>query len=167
MIKQEDFILLTFKGLPVAKERPRKGKYGIYTPKKTSSWESFAKTIASLAMRNKERFDGAVYIDMVINFPVSATWPDWKKAYALTGLIHHTRTPDADNILKAVGDAMNEVIYKDDSKACVVHVEKKYSYEPSVVVKIGRLNGAPCSLKSKKEVDAYLQKHGGIEVLET
>lgn len=160
MIEQEDYIVLKFTGLPVAKERPRMGRYGVYTPSKTSKWEAMAKTVAGLAMRNVERFDGAVYIDMTVNFPVSPSWPQWKKDYAITGLIQHTRTPDADNILKILSDAVNEVVYRDDSQACIAHVEKKYSNEPGIEVKIGRLNGAPCSLKSKKEVDAYLEKFG-------
>jgi len=45
---------------------------------------------------------------------------------------HHTSTPDADNILKFIGDALNGVFWADDKTICLERVIKKYSDTPRI-----------------------------------
>ena len=44
--------------------------------------------------------------------------------------------PDLDNIAKAVCDALNSVAYKDDAQVCSLHVVKRWSRTPCVMVSI-------------------------------
>jgi Holliday junction resolvase RusA-like endonuclease len=45
----------------------------------------------------------------------------------LNGLEKPIKKPDASNVLKSVEDAMNGVVYKDDSQIVNIHVSKVYS----------------------------------------
>jgi len=49
-------------------------------------------------------------------------------------LLWHTARPDGDNILKIVCDALNEILWLDDSQVCLAKISKKYGREPSVIV---------------------------------
>ena len=48
----------------------------------------------------------------------------------------HTKTPDADNLVKFVCDALNKVFWRDDSVICALSVMKKYSETPHISIKI-------------------------------
>ena len=50
-----------------------------------------------------------------------------KRQAMLLGEIRPTKKPDADNILKAVADALNGVAYKDDACVVKMDVEKFYA----------------------------------------
>lgn len=47
-----------------------------------------------------------------------------------------TAKPDADNILKAVADALNGVAYSDDSAVVEMHVAKRYGASDGLVVRL-------------------------------
>lgn len=152
-------IVLYFQGDPVAKGRARFTKSGhAFTPAKTRKWEDSAKYIAQQKMQGRSPLNGAIKIDLSMVFVPSKSWPQWKKDYALRGLIAHTKKPDADNIQKAVKDAMNQIVYEDDAQIMWGDFHKKFGPQPMVIVKITELDMAPCTLTSKKDVDAYLAR---------
>ena len=41
-----------------------------------------------------------------------------------TPAYRHTKRPDIDNLMKAVMDALNGVLYKDDAQVCEIYVQK-------------------------------------------
>jgi Holliday junction resolvase RusA-like endonuclease len=45
-----------------------------------------------------------------------------------------TKKPDADNICKAVCDAMNGIVYKDDAQVVSLHFTKRYNTIASIHV---------------------------------
>jgi Holliday junction resolvase RusA-like endonuclease len=51
----------------------------------------------------------------------------------------HTAKPDADNIAKLVGDALNGIAWRDDAQIARATVEKFYGDEPRLAVRIERL----------------------------
>ena len=57
-------------------------------------------------------------------------------AMAEKRLMYVTKKPDADNILKAISDALNGIVYRDDSQVCDCSVVKLYSKNPRVEVSI-------------------------------
>ncbi|MCY8507703.1 RusA family crossover junction endodeoxyribonuclease, partial [Bacillus atrophaeus] len=57
-----------------------------------------------------------------------------KKESAEKGLLRPTTKPDVDNYVKGVKDALNHLIYKDDSQVVDLKVSKFYSEEPRVEV---------------------------------
>lgn len=52
-----------------------------------------------------------------------------------------TKKPDADNVLKAVFDGMNGVVWVDDVQACGVVLRKRYAETPGVTVVVRKMGG--------------------------
>jgi Holliday junction resolvase RusA-like endonuclease len=71
---------------------------------------------------------------VVAEFAIPKSWPKWRQGAAENGLVWHTIRPDASNVLKAVEDALQGVVYRDDSQIVSVVVQKAYSIDPKVVV---------------------------------
>lgn len=103
-------------GPPVGKQRPRKSQYGhFYTPAKTKAYEkqiaAFAQevgitpvlTICHLDVKWRRNLDGDEELEIVL---VQTDDPLPKLG----------RSPDGDNVLKCVGDALNGIGYKDDKQ---------------------------------------------------
>ena len=135
-------IRIEIPGDPVAKARHRMGRFGSYTPIKTAEWEECAALIARLAMRGRKPIQGPVKLSLVAVFKVSKSWPRWKKNAALEGRFHHTKTPDIDNLAKAVMDSFNKsnAIWKDDSQVCQIDAKKQFGQNPGVYVVVTPIN---------------------------
>ena len=50
--------------------------------------------------------------------------------------VWHTKTPDADNLVKFVCDALNKIFWRDDSLICALSVTKRFSDTPRIRLKI-------------------------------
>lgn len=138
------------RGEPIPKARPKSalgrdetGVVGIMTrtPGKTKRYEQDVKTAAKAAHKGKELFAGAIAVACEFRMPIPASWPDGKKAAAASGMIQHVSKPDLDNLIKAVCDACNGTIWKDDCVIVDLHPTKAYSYEPCAIVTVEALDG--------------------------
>ncbi len=135
-------IKFTVLGKPETKERPnfncRTGK--AYTPKKTKSYESLVRTEyfrQCPGQRFEDREPLAMHIRAYYSIPTSASK---RKQQAMeVGVIRPTKRPDADNIIKAIADALNDVAYYDDADLVRVSLEKFYSRQPRIEVEIKTL----------------------------
>ena len=54
----------------------------------------------------------------------------------LSNQINPTKKPDIDNIVKIILDAMNGIAFKDDTQITKLNVEKTYSTQEKVQIKI-------------------------------
>ena len=133
-------------GQPVGKGRPRIGKVGaharMFTPAKTVSYESTVALFAAQAMAGRPLLTGPVNLQMRVDFAIPASWSQKKQRAAEAGLILPTVKPDADNILKALCDAINGVVWVDDVQVVDLTVKKRYSVQPGVAVRIDELEAA-------------------------
>lgn len=66
----------------------------------------------------------AVYVKAY--FPIPTSYPKKKRQACIDGTFKHTKKPDCDNVLKAVCDPMNKVVFWDDSQVFETAVEKHY-----------------------------------------
>ena len=136
-------ISFTVPGNPVAKGRARAtmvaGRARMYTPSKTVSYEGKVALFASQAMNGLELLIGPVSLDLVLHMPIPASWSGKKTKQAIAGEIIPTVKPDCSNVLKAIEDAMNGIVYKDDSQISDVSIRRCYSASPKVVVYVGVL----------------------------
>ena len=127
-------------GTPVGKGRPRAARRGagvvMFTPEKTADYESLVAATAGNAMRAHQLLDGPLEAVLEMRFPVPASWSKAKRARALAGVEWHTSKPDADNVAKAVLDACNGVVFRDDSQIVILIATKAFSEEPGVRVVI-------------------------------
>jgi Holliday junction resolvase RusA-like endonuclease len=127
-------------GQPVGKGRPRIGRVAgharMFTPEKTVSYESTVKLFASRAMAGRALIEGAVRVEMLIACQIPASWSQKKQASAAAGGVLPTTKPDVDNVEKALFDAMNGVVWKDDVQVVSVVKDKRYSPLPGVTVTV-------------------------------
>jgi Holliday junction resolvase RusA-like endonuclease len=127
MRKDKNWKTLGFAAMP---------KIGHVTPKDTRAYEKLIRDTAWLAMRGHQMFEGAVRLELLAVFSVPKSWSIRKREAALNGEVFHTSRPDADNILKAFKDAMNGVVYRDDSRVVEGMFAKLYGAAPSVSVTV-------------------------------
>lgn len=133
-------------GEPAGKGRPRfairKSRDGgsfvsVRTPDKTVVYENLIK-IEYQQQTGRHRFPDDAMLEMEIEafFGIPKGASKKRKAAMLTGDVRPTKKPDADNVLKAVADALNDIAYRDDTQLvdCIVH--KYYDTEPRVIVTI-------------------------------
>ena len=140
-----DTITFAIPGKPVGKGRPRATTIGgharMYTPKKTESYESLVRMAFYNEHRARNPIPAGIPLRLTIWcwFAIPKSWSKKRQAQAM----HHTGKPDADNILKVVGDALNGVAWHDDSQVSTAVVFKRYATDgerESVMVEIMPMN---------------------------
>lgn len=123
-------------GPPVAKGRPRLGKWGTYTPEKTVNYENLVQFSFLEKYKNKQLLEGPLRITIDFDFPIPKQTSKKNRELMLNGEIRPTKKPDTDNCIKAITDALNSMAYKDDSQIVETLAYKWYAEEPEVCVKI-------------------------------
>lgn len=127
-------------GEPQGKGRPRVGSVAgqarMFTPAKTLAYEGVIAFAAQQAMDGRALIAGPVLLEMHMLHPIRESWSKKKKAGALSGDIAPTIKCDADNCLKAVCDALNNIVWKDDVQVVNVSLSKRFSETPGVRVRI-------------------------------
>lgn len=137
-------------GVPVGKGRPRAAQRGkhiqLYTPAKTATYESTVALAGHQAMSGRPPMDGPVLAMLTIHLPIPQSWSKRKQAAALAGAELPTKKPDADNVVKAIFDAFNGVVWNDDTQVVDMVVRKRYAAVPGVAVKISTVEYQPQDL---------------------
>lgn len=135
-INKSIVIQIFFPMIPVAKGRPRFTRQGhCYTPNKTIKFEVQIAMIASKAMKREkcEVFNTAIQVDLLITLRRPKTS---KNEFPIV-------RPDADNFQKAIWDACNGIVWKDDCLICYATVEKRYGIPEGVMMSINSWEGKP------------------------
>ena len=100
----ERIVAFTVPGRPRGKERPRMGRNGkFYTPRTTREYEESVAWFAKAAYKGEPTKD-PVRLDMTIRSSKSRA--------------------DTSNILKAIEDGMNGIIYVDDRQIKEIHISR-------------------------------------------
>ena len=116
-------IEFTVPGIPVGKGRPRFTKDGhAHTPWKTRQYED--KVVLCWKSQSGKGFAAGIPLTATVTafFTVPKSVSK-KKAAAMDGT-PHTKRPDADNVAKAILDALNGHAYNDDSAIAALTVWK-------------------------------------------
>lgn len=134
----DDVIRFVVPGCPVGKGRPRfvRATGRTYTPEKTVSYENFVKIVFQEAYPHFLPYDKNVPLEVRIDaefMPPNSTSQKRRRAM-LDGFIMPTKTPDADNVGKAILDALHGMCYVNDSSVVSLCVTKRYSLTPRTVV---------------------------------
>lgn len=125
-------IRFTVYGQPVAKARARTfataaGKVGSYTPRATREWERWIREEAG-KHRPPQLLDGPLVLEATFyvlkpkSSPRRRQYPDTK--------------PDVENLGKAVCDALQGLIYVDDSRIVEEILRKRFGDPPRVEIAI-------------------------------
>ena len=124
-------IIVELAGAPMAKERVRVTRAGhAYTPERTLNYEARLAHAAQLVMNGRPLLEGPLSVLLTIIMPIAESKPKkWREA-ALVGKIRPVKKPDADNYAKVL-DALNLIVWSDDSQIVDLHVLKFYGAKPS------------------------------------
>ena len=117
-------------GTPIAKGRPRVGKFGTYTPKKTADFESYVEYCWAAEYGNIKPSEKPLNASIVFRMPIPKSTSKKNRAGMVNGDIRHTKKPDLDNMAKTVLDALNGLAYIDDSQIYSLTLFKTYSEQP-------------------------------------
>ncbi|PGV06835.1 hypothetical protein COD81_15380 [Bacillus cereus] len=129
---------------PVAQGRPRastvNGKVRMYDPKKSRDFKRYVSAIAA-KFAPTSLLEGPLQLEVKVYKPSLKSFSKKKALAAEEGLLRPTTKPDVDNYVKGVKDALNKVIWHDDSQVVDLKVSKWYSEKPRVEVTVKELNG--------------------------
>lgn len=134
-------IIITLRGLPVGKGRPRfSRKTGrAYPDPKTADYEGSLAGAGERAMAGLPPIEGALAISVIATLPIPKSWSGRKKKLAAAGLIRPTGRPDADNYLKVI-DGLNAIVWRDDSQIVDARVRKVYGAVPSMIIRVVQID---------------------------
>ena len=134
-------ISFTVPGEPIAKARARVffnkhlGRAMAYTPSKTASYENYIKLIASQEWP-REPLTCPIVLTVRVYRSIPKSISKKKVSLAELGHIRPTTKPDCDNYLKSIFDALNNMVFKDDSQIISAHVHKFYSAYPRTEIEV-------------------------------
>jgi Holliday junction resolvase RusA-like endonuclease len=112
----------TVAGPPVPKARARLGKGGTYTPARTVAYE---RLVALTAVAARQSVVG---------------WPLTGATYSITMSMSRSGRFDVDNVAKAILDACNGVLWRDDSAVHEIHAVRVEG-DPRLVVEVEARRG--------------------------
>ena len=126
-------------GIPIAKGRPRVGKFGTYIPTKTVNYENLVQ-LCYMDQGEGKKLEGALQMVIDLFFPIPKSYSK-KRVEAIKEMEEmHTKKPDIDNCIKSITDALNRFAYDDDSQIVGLTARKHYTTEePRAVVTIAEV----------------------------
>ena len=112
---------LTVLGNPIPKARARVTKQGTHTPERTRDYEKLVRDSAALAWR-RPPLTGQIAITLCF-YRASA------------------RRVDVDNLVKAIADSLQDIVFENDGQVSVLHAEKHIDHEnPRVEITVEEMN---------------------------
>lgn len=130
---------LEIPGEPVAKGRARHSVRGgivrTYTPAKTRSYEAEIRAIAAEQWGQREPLGRVpIWFRATAYRSIPASFSRKQRARALAGDLLPLTKPDSSNCLKAAEDALEGVVYSNDSCIISSRCDKYYSARPRLEI---------------------------------
>ena len=125
-------------GKIIGKGRPRLNSYtgNVYTPTRTKDYETLIEQYFLLKYPRFKMLEGRIKISMIAYFSIPKATKKSMIEDMLEDKISPTKKPDIDNIIKIVLDSMNQFAFKDDIQITKLEVEKRYSIEEKIQIRI-------------------------------
>lgn len=130
---------------PVAQARQKittvNGHPRAYTPPKSAAYRELVRTAARKAMEGRAMLTGPLIMTVIVIKKAKSTgWTKGEREWLDSGgLMTHDKKPDADNHLKQICDALNDVVYNDDAQIVFPSVLKLQGRVPRTIITV-----APC-----------------------
>ena len=133
-------IKLIIPGVPVPQGRPRFGKNSVYDPQKSRDYKAYVGLMASNQMHSTPPMKEAARLTVKVYRPMPKGFSKKKQAQALSGGIRPMTKPDLDNYIKGIKDALNGIVWGDDSQVVEYgNSGKWYSDQPRVEILIEKI----------------------------
>lgn len=121
---------------PVPQKQTVLGKGRFYDPSKKDR-ESIIWQLRPHAP--KEPLTGALSVDITFYLPIPKATSNLTKKQMINNVHFHVKRPDIDNLSYIVVNAMNNLIYTDDSQIVELTLHKRFSEQPKTIVKVMEL----------------------------
>ena len=125
-------LIVTFEveGDPVPKGRPRFARRGqfvqTYTDAKTIDYETHVAIKARQAIGASEPLKGALTVFLYLRYAIPPSYSKKRKEACLLGL-EYPKKQDIDNVYKSITDAMQGIVFLNDSQIVEAHITKVYA----------------------------------------
>jgi Holliday junction resolvase RusA-like endonuclease len=133
---------LTFSmnGLPRGQGRPRATARGahatVYKDKADRRYEASVARVATSAMAGRPPMLGALQIALRFRMPIPRSHSKAVRIAMAAGEIAPTTKPDLSNLVKAIEDGMNTIVFADDAQIVRAVTSKIYAERPGVDIRV-------------------------------
>lgn len=135
-----DPIRFIIPGKPTGQGRSRVASIGgharAYKAAKDRANEGFIRLLAQQAMAGRPAMTGACAVHIIVASAPPASWSKKKVAGALGNHFYPQAKPDLDNVVKAVLDGCNGIVFADDKQVARLAAERFFCSEPGICVEI-------------------------------
>ena len=135
MAENDKELKIVIYGEPVPQGRPRFARMGnyvhAYDPQKSKDYKRLVRYWVTEHLKKIDGFipfQNALYVDITFWLSIPSSWSKKKRIEADSGLIRPIKRPDADNLFKSL-DALNGLLWVDDSIITDLHIRKRYTAE--------------------------------------
>ena len=139
MYHATDQLFFNFEIEPVPQLRPRTSTLGgyvrVYDPPKVAN---FKRILRSLAVNQYTRppLIGPLSVSLTFYRPVQKSISKTERERRLSNRSKPVVKPDTDNYIKSTLDALNGILWHDDSQIVKITAEKRYSDHPKITVSV-------------------------------
>lgn len=143
MCHATDQLFFTFEIEPTPQLRPRVSSRGgyvkVYDPPKVKQFKSL---LRSLAVHQYARppLLGPLSVSLTFYRPVQSSISKTERERRLTNRSKPVVKPDVDNYIKSTLDALNGVLWEDDSQIVKLTAEKRYGEKGKIVITVTQLD---------------------------
>ena len=118
-------MVLVINGDPVAQGRPkftvRGGRVWAYDPQKSREYKEYVKMIAMQWWGRKPPMEGALSMSVKVFVPIPSSFSKKDRQDAISGMKRPVGKPDLENFCKGATDALEGVVFKNDSQIVAHH----------------------------------------------
>lgn len=128
---------------PVPQLRPRAssrgGRVRLYDPPKVKQFKVVLHNLVTEQYKNPP-FTGALSVSMLFYRPVQKSLSNIERQRRLSNEHKAVVKPDVDNYIKSTLDALNGVLWDDDSQIVKVTAEKRYAEKGKIIITVTQLD---------------------------
>lgn len=128
--------MIVIPGKPIGKARPRFSRVGSFVKVYSAQAKEEKQVIKQIKAQWRLRpLECPVIVSMVFAMPITKAS---KKTVSecLSGALKHIKKPDTSNLIKFYEDAMNGIVYRDDSQIYEVEGQKIFAREPKTIIRV-------------------------------
>ena len=106
-----------------------------FSDSKTEAAENWVRSCA-IDQVGQPVLEGPLALDVAITVAIPESWSKRKKADAAAGVLRPTGKPDLDNTVKLLADALNKIVWRDDSQITMMRLSKHYGNAAGALVTV-------------------------------
>lgn len=129
-------ISLYFDITPKAKQSFRMGKHN-YQSKSVTDYQKAIRAMALEQTSAEQRnLSGPLYVSVEFVWQMPKSWTRAQVKEAQDKCVYRIARPDIDNLCKGIFDALNGVIWNDDSQIVGIHAWKRYGHSNAIIMRV-------------------------------